>query len=65
MRKADVLRMALGIYALHRVVMSERHLASTSATSEYYCKLLSIWARRAADNSKARKVLAFEDVMIY
>ena len=59
MQEEDKVRMALGIYALHRTVQVLRHHSQTTPLDKQ--KLLKIWTRRAADNSNARSLLRWDD----
>ena len=49
----DIVRLALGIYALHRAVSS----CSNNGTTSFVKSSLRLWTRVAADNSRAKKLL--------
>ena len=54
MSEEDKVRMALGLYALYRVVQIRRH---NTGIVYQTMPLLKIWTRRAADSSGARALL--------
>ena len=59
MQEEDKVRMALGVYALHRTVQVLRHQGHNTPLDKQ--KLLKIWTKRAADNSHARALLRWQD----
>ena len=54
----DRVRMALGLYSLHRTVQVCRHAPKHDSLDRK--RLFKIYLQRAADNSKARNLLRFE-----
>ena len=54
----DVIRFAVGIYALFRVVCSCRHEGQHKRFYNFDT-LLYLWAKRGADNSKASRLLRY------
>ena len=57
--EVDRIRMALGMYALHRLVNRLRHedLAPGTYTPEELVKMLTIWVHIGAEGSRAQRLL--------
>ncbi|CAE8598073.1 unnamed protein product [Polarella glacialis] len=58
LREEDSVRIALGMYALYRVVNICRHHNSTNCRFNFNT-LLRLWSKRGADHSKAKRLLNF------
>ncbi len=66
LRKNNCIRIALAIHALYRISCLQRVEKRTGHPQQVnFCKLLSLWVRRAADGSKARSLLLHQDVAVH